>query len=80
MGMTQGLIASIIASTVPEDLRGTGFGIYNMLAGVALLVASFGAGLIWDMAGSAAMFAVGAGIAGIALLGLLLQPRGSKIA
>ncbi len=73
LGLTQGLIASLIAETVPANLRGTGFGVYNMLSGVALLVASAGAGLIWDMAGSATTFVASAGIATLALIGLLVQ-------
>ncbi len=75
LGLTQGIVAAIIADAVPDNMRGTGFGVYNMLSGVALLAASFGAGLIWDIASPAATFAASAVIAGLALVGLLLHKR-----
>ncbi len=68
MGVTQGLLASLVAETSPPELRGTAFGVFNMLGGVALLVASVAAGLLWDSAGPAATFAAGAGVALLALL------------
>ncbi len=70
MGFTQGLLASLVAETSPPELRGTAFGVFNMAGGVALLVASVVAGLLWDSAGPAATFAAGAGITAVALLGL----------
>ncbi|MHB1102012.1 MAG: MFS transporter [Devosia sp.] len=70
MGFTQGLLASLIADTAPVELRGTAFGVFNMLGGVALLAASILAGLLWDAAGPGATFAAGAGIAAVALVGL----------
>jgi MFS family permease len=70
MGFTQGLLASLVADTAPPELRGTGFGVFNMLGGVALLVASVVAGLLWDAAGPATTFAAGAMIAALALTGL----------
>ncbi len=71
MGVTQGLLASLVAETSPPELRGTAFGVFNMLGGVALLVASVAAGLLWDSAGPAATFAAGAGVALLALLVLV---------
>jgi len=75
MGFTQGLLASLVAETAPAELRGTAFGVFNMTGGVALLVASVLAGLLWDSAGPAATFAAGAGITVVALLGLALVRR-----
>lgn len=71
MGFTQGLLASLVADTAPPELRGTAFGVFNMLGGVALLGASVLAGLLWDTAGPGATFVAGAAIAALALAGLL---------
>ncbi|MFJ4065989.1 MFS transporter [Pseudomonas sp. NPDC089996] len=72
LGFTQGIFAALIADSAPADLRGTAFGLFNLLTGVALLVASVVAGLLWDGAGFQATFLVGAGFAGATLLGLAL--------
>jgi MFS family permease len=58
--MTQGLLATMVADTAPEDLRGTAYGFFNLVSGVAMLVASALAGLLWDQLG--ASFTFGAGI------------------
>ena len=60
MAMTQGLLAAMVADTAPADLRGTAFGFFNLLSGLALLVASTVAGVLWDQFGAAVTFAVGA--------------------
>lgn len=73
MGFTQGLLASLVAGTAPAELRGTAFGVFNMLGGVALLVASVLAGILWDAAGPAATFLAGGGITALALLGLVVM-------
>jgi MFS family permease len=77
MGMTQGLLAAMVAATAPEDLRGTAFGFFNLLSGLAMLMASVLAGLLWDRLGSAFTFYVGAGFAALALLAIArpLRPR-----
>ena len=75
MGMTQGLFATLIADTAPVELRGTAFGIYNLVAGGAMLVASIVAGGLWDWYGPAATFLAGAIFASIALSGILLVQR-----
>ena len=72
MGFTQGLLASLVADTSPPELRGTGFGIFNLASGVALLLASVAAGYLWDAAGPAATFVAGAMIAALTLGGLLV--------
>lgn len=71
MGMTQGLLATMVADTAPADLRGTAFGFFNLVSGVALLVASAVAGLLWDQAGASFTFYTGAGFCALALLTLL---------
>ncbi len=74
MGMTQGLLATMVADTAPADLRGTAFGMFNLVSGVALLLASVLAGWLWDAHGAAATFQGGAVLALLALLGLALRP------
>ncbi len=59
MAFTQGLFAAWVADTAPAELRGTAFGMYNLVTGVALLLASLVAGVLWDQVGSQATFAVG---------------------
>jgi MFS family permease len=70
MGMTQGILAAMVADAAPESLRGTAFGLFSLVGGVAMLVASAVAGLLWDTWGSASTFAAGAGFATFALLAL----------
>lgn len=60
MGMTQGLLAAMVAHTSPADLRGTGFGMFNLVSGLAMLLASVLAGWLWDSMGSAYTFYAGA--------------------
>ena len=75
MGITQGLLATMVATTAPADLRGTAYGFFNLLSGLALLTASALAGILWDQFGAAATFLAGAGIAAVAILLLLIfQP------
>ena len=68
MAMTQGLLAAMVADTAPPDLRGTAFGLFNLMSGVALLLASVLAGALWDTRGAAATFYSGAAICVAALL------------
>ncbi len=72
MGLTQGLLASLVADTAPADLRGTAFGLFNLVTGVAALVASLIAGALWDAVGSTGTFLAGAGFTMAALLALPL--------
>jgi len=71
MGMTQGLLATMVADAAPADLRGTAFGFFNLVSGIAMLIASAVAGLLWDQLGASFTFYAGAVFSGIALLGLL---------
>jgi predicted MFS family arabinose efflux permease len=68
--MTQGLLATMVADTAPADLRGTAFGFFNLVCGLALLVASALAGLLWDQLGASAPFYAGAcfGLLALALV------------
>ncbi|MBT9526317.1 MAG: MFS transporter [Rhizobacter sp.] len=70
MGMTQGLLAAMVADLAPDDLRGTAYGFFNLLSGVAMLVSSALAGLLWDRLGSAFTFYAGACFAALTLAGL----------
>lgn len=77
MGMTQGLLATLVADTAPEDLRGTAFGLFNLACGVAILIASIVAGALWDAYGPTITFLAGAGFTAVALVGLVvLHGRG----
>ena len=77
MGVTQGLLATMVAATAPAHLRGTAFGIFNLGCGVAMLIASVLAGLLWDTLGAAATFYAGAAFsaAALVLMGLVRAPR-----
>ena len=74
MGMTQGLLATMVADTAPADLRGTAFGLFNLVSGVAMLVASVVAGWLWETQGASFTFVGGAVFAVMALLFLSLRP------
>lgn len=71
MGLTQGLLATMVADTAPADLRGTAFGFFNLVSGLAMLLASVLAGLLWDRLGAAFTFYAGAAFCALALAGLL---------
>ncbi len=71
MGVTQGLLAALVAEAVPAELRGTAFGMFNLITGGALLLASVLAGGLWQSLGSEATFLAGAAFAFIAALGLI---------
>jgi MFS family permease len=70
MGFTQGLFAALVADASPPELRGTAFGYFNLLTGIAMLAASVVAGALWDSYGPAATFFAGLAFALVALLGL----------
>ncbi len=67
MGLTQGILATLIADVAPDQYRGTAFGMFNLLSGAGLLAASVLAGWLWDQHGPAATFWAGAGIAVLAM-------------
>ncbi|MFI7811818.1 MFS transporter [Citrobacter werkmanii] len=74
MGMTQGLLTAMIAHTAPAELRGTAFGMFNLISGIALLLASTGAGILWETLGAASTFYAGAVICAIVLAGMRFTP------
>ena len=72
MALTQGLLSKLVADTAPARLRGSAFGIFNLVSGVALLLASIIAGSLWSVFGAAATFIAGGSFAVLAAMGLLL--------
>jgi MFS family permease len=72
MGFTQGLLATLIAESAPPELRGTAFGVFNLVTGIALLVASVVAGALWDMTGPWGTFLAGAAFTMMTLAGLFI--------
>ncbi len=74
MGITQGLLSTMVADTAPVDLRGTAYGFFNLMSGIAMLVASGVAGLIWDRLGASFTFYAGGVFCLAALVGLAWQP------
>lgn len=70
MGLTQGLLSALVADTAPDELRGTAFGMFNLVSGIAMLAASIVAGALWDIAGPAGTFLAGAAFTAIALAAL----------
>ena len=78
MGMTQGLLATLVADTVPATWRGTGFGVFSLVSGIALLVASVAAGALWDVYGSKTTFLAGGLFAVLALGALLILQVGRR--
>lgn len=68
MGMTQGLLATMVADTAPADLRGTAYGLFNLMSGIAMLIASVIAGILWDQLGADFTFYAGAAFCILVLL------------
>ena len=75
MGLTQGVLAALISATAPDRLRGTGFGLFGLITGLASLLASVLAGLLWDSIGAQATFLAGAAFAAAAFVAFLLVNR-----
>lgn len=75
LALTQGLLSALVAAVAPADLRGTAFGVFNLVSGVALLVASALAGLLWQAAGPAWTFYAGAAFTLVAWVGMLSRRR-----
>jgi len=72
MGFTQGLLTTLIAESAPPELRGTAFGVFNLVTGIALLLASVVAGALWDMTGPRGTFLAGAAFTMMTLAGLFI--------
>jgi len=73
MGMSQGLLAAMVADVAPAELRGTTYGFFNLLSGVAMLIASVAAGLLWETLGAPATFVAGAMISAVTLALLMMR-------
>ncbi len=73
LGITQGLLATMVADTAPADLRGTAYGFFNLVSGIALLIASALAGLLWDQLGASFTFVAGGIFSAVALAAIILH-------
>jgi len=78
MALTQGIFARLIADSAPHELRATSFGAFYFASGIATLLASLGAGLLWDRHGADAAFFAGAAVAAVAMAMLSLLPGRSR--
>jgi MFS family permease len=79
MGMTQGLLAALVADEAPEHLRATAFGVFNFASGIALLLASLIAGVLWEQIGPAATFVAGAAFTALGLVTLAFTRRANPV-
>ncbi|HEY5897980.1 MAG TPA: MFS transporter [Burkholderiales bacterium] len=77
MGLTQGLLSTLVADAAPAHLRGTAFGVFHLVSGIALLAASVLAGALWNAFGAGATFYAGAVFTVLALAGLLMFAKSS---
>ena len=77
--VTQGVLARMVADTAPARLRGTAFGLFNLISGLAMLAASVIAGGLWHVFGPALTFQAGAAFAGLCLLLMVLRPHRAKV-
>jgi MFS family permease len=75
MGMTQGLLAVMVAQAAPPDLKGTAFGMFNLVSGIAMLAASVVAGVLWERVGAAATFYAGAAFSVLAAVLVMVRSR-----
>jgi len=75
MGLTQGLLSALVAEAAPAETRGTAFGVFNLVTGLALIGASLLAGWLWSAHGPASTFYAGAAFTAVALVGLLAASR-----
>jgi MFS family permease len=73
MGFTEGIFAALVANCAPKDLRGSAFGIFNMLRGLVLLAASVIAGILWDQVGPQATFGFASVLALLTVVALQLS-------
>jgi MFS family permease len=78
MALTQGLLAKLVADHAPAHLRGSAFGMFNLATGIALLLASVIAGLLWDQLGADVTFFAGAGFAAVALVLASRYPKAAQ--
>ncbi len=74
-GIVQGVAKAFVADLAPEEKRGTAYGLYHGVVGLSLVAASVIAGMLWDVVGPAATFYFGAGLAFLAMLGIMALIR-----
>ncbi len=79
LGLTQGIFASLVADVSPAEYRGTAFGVFNLVSGAALLIASGVAGALWDHYGPSMTFWVGAVIAAVAMAAMPLTGMSNRV-
>ena len=79
MGFTQGVLSALIAHAAPERLRGTAFGLFGLITGLATLAASVAAGLLWELISPEATFLAGAGFAATALIAFLFLRDDARV-
>lgn len=77
-GFTEGVLRAAIADAVPSNRRGTAYGVYYAVTGGLALVASLGAGWLWDVYGPAVPFGMGAGLALVAALMATVWIEGAR--
>lgn len=75
LGMTQGLLAAMVADTAPAEFRGTAYGVFNLASGGAMLIASVLAGFLWDRLGASFTFYAGAVLTGVTLVTVMLYRK-----
>ena len=78
MALTQGLLSAMVAGAAPADLRGTAFGVFNLVSGVAMLIASGVAGLLWQALGPGWTFGAGAAFSVLAMAALAWGTGGAS--
>jgi MFS family permease len=79
LGLTQGLLAALVADTAPLRLRGTAFGLFSLATGITMLAASVLAGVLWSARGASLTFLTGAGFAVVALVGVLALLKEERV-
>lgn len=72
MGLSQGILSTLVADSAPTEVRGTAFGLFGVVTGVFVLLSSALAGILWDRFGPPATFWTGGGFAVVAMIGLLV--------
>jgi MFS family permease len=77
LALTQAVLAALVADLAPADLRGTAFGVFHLMSGLAIVIGSSAAGWLWDAAGPGAMFALAAAVSLLGLLVILALPGAS---
>lgn len=73
LGLTQGVLSALVADSAPARLRGTAFGVFNLVSGISMLLASIIAGWLWDAYGAPAPFIASAAFASVALIGWTIR-------